>query len=167
MTAVTIDLPEILVLMDELLLERGPDFEYLPPASFGGQCAYFETVRDTTGEHYPDPWEADASKFVPSCGVGALLHKLGVTGADLYNPETQQEWNTYTGAWSVINDVVTPLKDIHFTNPAITFLESFQENQDEGRNWGDCYERAKYQVGLSNTYEGSDEWADERADEIL
>lgn len=116
---------DLLPVMARVVMDEGAEFRYQPKKSF---------VEYGTGEvvgcHYK--WMGE-----PDCAIGRLLHKLGISlnhmgdGADIDD-----------GGIDEYYDYLGQDHNMYFTPDAQTFMESFQQNQDESVPWGDCLDMA-------------------------
>lgn len=71
----------------------------------------------------------------PSCGVGHVLHRIGVTIQTLRDMDADHNTNIGDQYSRLARDY-----NITFDRGAMALMESFQDDQDQGINWGRCLE---------------------------
>lgn len=117
--------------MEALTLDRAKALAAEVVAEFGGDYKY-------PNEHREFHAGVAMCKYVhnekPSCLVGQILHRHGVSLTEL-------ALNEFRGAWAVTRDLVGPEDDV------LKFLEIIQAEQDEEKTWGESLKEGLNRVG--------------------
>ncbi|MEU3278171.1 hypothetical protein [Streptomyces antibioticus] len=117
---ITVTNAQALAKLREIVSER-PDHVYCAPEHMWSEesqlCFYAHT-------------DKDGSAVSAGCGIGELLHRLGVPLEQL------REVEGYT-AMHVVNRFTHGL-----SRETVNRLRIFQAEQDQGRTWGESYVRA-------------------------
>ena len=99
-----------------------------------GRDYIYETHDDTVNDTY-EPTCFYVWDNAPDCGVGRVLHKLGISLGVL---------STFEGVGS--NAVLAQLEElglVNFDSKSRTLLRNFQYRQDHGIPWGGCLSEAR------------------------
>lgn len=116
---------DLLPVMRRIVADKGEGFVY-EKQSLEGEGAM--------GCHYARLGE-------PDCGIGHLLHKLGV-------PVEHMGYGAMLDAYPIRHyyDVLQKRHSMAFTSDAQVFMEAFQSEQDEQTPWGDSLQYAVNQA---------------------
>lgn len=120
-------------LLEQAVVDRGQDFEYVHPDKI--------TAHPETGEQAPMNGCWYEVNGAPSCGVGLALHLAGV-------PLTVLDALDQVDGDTSISNVAWILEDnqVHLTEEALAVFTTFQTNQDIYATWGNALEAAKKEM---------------------
>jgi hypothetical protein len=122
MAAKTLEFDEAVSILRELVAERGESFVYLfvPDEDGMNDCVYFEGI-------------------TPSCGVGVVLGKKGITPLDLERGDNNR-------AWRMLYPMLSDRGILEMDQKTSTLLRIFQSEQDGQRPYGEALETALSEV---------------------
>lgn len=118
--------------MEALTYDRAVELAREVVAEFGEDYVYPESVKVSEYEATP-PTCVYVHDDKPSCLVGQILHKYGVSLEAL-------SLNEFRGAWTVSGTLADADDKARF------FLSSAQDSQDKGEPWGTAVEFGLSQV---------------------
>jgi len=145
---------EVTRILDRLVTEKGRDYVYPYAGQGGNDCMYVERIGDNPSDVFPEEnnyYPVPVEELAPSCIVGHLLVKAGMTVSDVLTMGNTDAWETL---WTNYGFLIP--NDWAEDEELMQALSWLQNDQDTTVPWGVAVDRFKFTLENGVTRETRD-----------